>query len=207
MASKPIMQFKAILEDSPIWRRFQVAEDVRFSDLAYILMTLFEMHGSHLFAFHIDVASNMRKHPSDEFTVARIAKQYEDEGLGLIKVQMPIEEEWITMAEEDMGRPVIDATREYVKGQVTNVGDDLYFEYDFGECWEVKLTLEDIFEDESISDDILPRVVAGEGHGIIEDEHRLDCSDFNLERMNELLKKKLEAFQKSYEKYIVRKGN
>ena len=207
MTSKHIMQFKAALEDAPIWRRFQVVEDVRFSDLAYILMTLFEMDGSHLFAFHIDVAANMRKRPGDEFTVARIAKQYEDEGLGHVEVQMPIEENWISMAEKDMEMPVKDATKEFVKNQVANLGEEFCFEYDFGECWEVKLTLEDILEDESISDEDLPRVIEGEGYGIIEDEHRVDCSDFDIERMNELLKRKPEIFKESYEKHIVRKGN
>ncbi|MBP3896062.1 MAG: hypothetical protein J6D07_06310, partial [Mogibacterium sp.] len=53
MASKPIMQFKAELMNAhiPIWRRFQVMNDVRFSRLAYILMINFEMKASHLFAF------------------------------------------------------------------------------------------------------------------------------------------------------------
>lgn len=49
MASHPIMQFHAELVDAhiPIWRSFQVMDDVRFSRLAYILMTLFEMQANH----------------------------------------------------------------------------------------------------------------------------------------------------------------
>lgn len=32
-------------------KRFQVTNDITMARLAYILMTLFEMHGSHLYLF------------------------------------------------------------------------------------------------------------------------------------------------------------
>lgn len=234
MASKPIMQFKAELTDAhiPIWRRFKVMNDVRFSRLAYLLMTMFEMEGGHLFAFHIDVAGNIRRHTSDEFNGARTAKEYEEAGIAQLEVQMPISADWVSEAEEEMGMPVKDATREYVKWHVTNVGDELFFEYDFGDGWEVKLTLENAFEDENLSGRELPRVIAGEGYGIIEDcggtggleridkafsqgsgyEYKefkewlgtdtLDLSSFDIDMMNEMLKTEPAFLRNAYEEEL-----
>ena len=50
------MQLRAELADAhiSIWREFQVMDDVKFSKLAYILMTMFEMQASYLFDFEID---------------------------------------------------------------------------------------------------------------------------------------------------------
>ena len=56
MASKPIYQIYAELQDyePKIWRRFQVMNDITMARLAYILMTLFEMQGRHLYEFEVD---------------------------------------------------------------------------------------------------------------------------------------------------------
>lgn len=60
MASKPIYQIYAELQDyePKIWRRFQVMNDITVARLAYILMTLFEMQGSHLYLFEVDELNN-----------------------------------------------------------------------------------------------------------------------------------------------------
>ena len=44
-----------------------------------------------------------------------------------------------------------------------------HLQYDFGDNWCFTIVLEKIFEDESISGKELPRVIEGEGFGIIED--------------------------------------
>lgn len=239
MASKPIMQFKAELMDAhiPIWRRFQVMNDVRFSRLAYILMSMFEMQGGHLFAFRVDVAANAGRQATDDFTAARIAKEYNDAGFGDIEFQMPIAAGWIADAQEVMETPVKDATREYVKWHVTHIGDELYFEYDFGDGWEIKLTLEDVFEDKELHGRNLPRVIEGEGYGIIEDcggtgglehldevfkrgngseyeelrewlgEDELDLTEFDINIVNELLKTDPAILKDSYESDIERAGS
>ncbi len=56
MASKPIYLIYAELEEykPKMWRRFYVSNDITMSRLAYILMTLFEMQGSHLYLFEVD---------------------------------------------------------------------------------------------------------------------------------------------------------
>ena len=60
MASKPIYQIYAELQDyePKIWRRFQVMNDITMARLAYILMTLFEMKGSHLYLFEVYELNN-----------------------------------------------------------------------------------------------------------------------------------------------------
>ena len=95
MASHPIMQFHAELIGAhiPIWRRFQVMDNVRFSRLAYILMTMFEMQASHLFAFDIHVANNIRKRPGDKLFNERLARSYEDDGMAHVDIQLPMDDE------------------------------------------------------------------------------------------------------------------
>lgn len=235
MASKPIMQFKAELMNAhiPIWRRFQVMNDVRFSRLAYILMTMFEMQASHLFAFGIDVADNIRRRPGDKVKNEQLAQLFEDDGHGTVEVQMPIEDDWISLAMDDMDTQVEDATTEYVKWQIYHIGDEFTFEYDFGDGWYVKLTLEDVFYDRSLPGKELPRVIDGEGYGIIEDvggigglEHldrafrrgrgaeykeysewlgmdSLDLTAFDIDDMNFRLKKIPRIYRDIYEKGLI----
>ena len=42
-------------------------------------------------------------------------------------------------------------------------------QYDYGDGWEVMLRLEEIIEDRELPGKELPRVLEGEGYGIIED--------------------------------------
>lgn len=51
MTIKPIYQMYAELQEyePKIWRRFQVINDITMAKLDYILMTLFEMQGRHLY--------------------------------------------------------------------------------------------------------------------------------------------------------------
>jgi hypothetical protein len=55
MASRPVYQFYAELDDYKplIWRRFQTAGNISMARLGYILMTMFEMQASHLYASEI----------------------------------------------------------------------------------------------------------------------------------------------------------
>ena len=57
MCDQQTFQFFAELRNTDIepniWRRFQVDSHATFADLAYVVMTLFEMRGKHLFAFRL----------------------------------------------------------------------------------------------------------------------------------------------------------
>ena len=61
-AGNEIYQLYAELKDytPKIWRRFEVVSDVSIARLGYILMTLFEMHASHLFSFDVPFNENYR---------------------------------------------------------------------------------------------------------------------------------------------------
>lgn len=174
MASKPIMQFRAELIDAhiPIWRRFQVMDDLRFSRLAYIIMTMFEMQASHLFAFEIDRSYNFRLTSKYSEIVEAVIEDLEREGISKARIELIDEEVWgpIDWAfREETGVETLDAAETVVKHQLYKPGSEAFFEYDFGDGWEVKLTLEEIFKDETLPGKELPRVIDGEGYGIIED--------------------------------------
>ena len=103
------------------------------------------------------------------------------------------------------------------------------FQYDFGDNWRFNIVLEKIFQDENITGRELPRVIEGEGFGIIEDcggtmgleyikksfeikrgkdyemysnwlgIEELDLDKFDLEDLNFRLKKLPRIFKDSYE--------
>ena len=65
------------------------------------------------------------------------------------------------------------ATDETSKAKLDALLDKLgvlgMLEYDYGDGWEVEITLESVLEDKELPGRELPRVLAGEGYGIIED--------------------------------------
>lgn len=121
MCDQQTFQFFAELRDTEIepniWRRFQVDSHATFADLAYVVMTLFEMRGEHLFAFRL---------PETEIDGSKADHIYIKE---MLEVRKPF-----TML------------------------------YDFGDSWEVQLCM----ESKEIGDGTAPKVLNGEGYGIIE---------------------------------------
>ena len=72
------------------------------------------------------------------------------------------------------------------------------FQYDFGDNWCFSIILEKIFDDESISGKDLPRVIEGEGFGIIE-----DCGGtYGLEDIREAFKIKKGEDYKMYSNWL-----
>ena len=62
MASHPIYQFYVELANykPKIWRRFQVINNISMAKLGYIIMTMFEMKGNHLFEFDVPFLDNFK---------------------------------------------------------------------------------------------------------------------------------------------------
>jgi len=56
-----------------------------------------------------------------------------------------------------------------LKDILNEENERMEFQYDFGDNWRFNIILEKIFKDESISGKDLPKVIDGEGFGIIED--------------------------------------
>ena len=170
MASQPIYQFYAELVDyePKIWRRFQVMNNITMAKLGYIVMTMFEMHASHLFWFDVPVVDNFRKCIGDHINndingkVVDIFKGRPE--LAKLRVELPSEDDF----SEFEGR-TLDAAETKVKNVLTKEMETMMFLYGFGDGWEIQVVLEEIFEDKELSGKELPRVLAGEGYGIIED--------------------------------------
>lgn len=168
MAGKPIYQFYAELDEYEpvIWRRFQVAGKITMARLAYIVMTLFEMRASHLFAVEVPWAENFRKNLRKE---NRSEANFET----LFASIQPIwryevaEQDEFEILDEDA--KIFDATQSILSKIIENVGDTLNLNYDFGDNWYVSLVLESISTDVVLPAKELPRVLEGEGFGIIED--------------------------------------
>lgn len=162
MATQPIYQFYAKLDDfqPKIWRRFQVAGNINMARLGYVLMTLFEMRASHLFCF---------EQLKDDFLVCvpeamRPKRRKRITAMDIIRYEIPDEESW-----DDDFSEIRDATTYTLKQALPGPGSRLSFWYDFGDDWRVSLTLEDILSDPDLPGKELPRVLEGNGYGIIED--------------------------------------
>lgn len=166
MAVCPIYQFYAELVDyTPrIWRRFQVANNITVARLGYIIMTMFEMQASHLFDFEVPTGENYR-----EFLLTRMT---EDEIQHITNEGDFTQVERFGMLGDDeieFDDDTHNAVETKIRSVVNVAGQKLVFNYDFGDDWEVLLTLEETFIDKELPGKELPRVIAGEGFGIVED--------------------------------------
>ena len=149
MASQPIYQFYAELEgyEPKIWRRFQLQGSCTIARLGYIVMALYEMQASHLLAVEHSFVLDLIR------TKENITHRY----------AIPDEDgEWEDEDDADATRYKLTQTNIDEESRVTVL-------YDFGDGWEVKLKLEKVFSDPDLPGKELPRVLEGEGFGIIED--------------------------------------
>ena len=160
MASQPIYQFYAELKDyePKIWRRFQVPENITMARLGYILMTMYEMKANHLFCVTVPIRDNVKL---DE-TLSGVGSVFPDKSW-----RFEIGNEELFPGE---GEKVFDASTYKMRSILQGCqGEKLTLEYDYGDGWEGEITLESVLEDKELPGRELPRVLAGEGYGIIED--------------------------------------
>jgi len=224
MASRPIYQFYSELAgfEPKIWRRFQVAGNSTIARLGYVVMTLYEMEGSHLFSVDFPIDENLERelagipsfHPAPP--EERRVEHYE---------VLP-EESFLDASHRHR---VCDATEMTLTQLSRSPGLLLRVMYDFGDGWEVTLRLEDIIKNKALPGRELPRVLAGKGFGIIEDcggprglarlaqafrekagedyeelsswlgQEDLDLTAFDLEDMNYRLKRVPRIYRDLYE--------
>jgi hypothetical protein len=150
MAVNKIYQFYAELDDfkPKIWRRFQVTDKITIARLGYIVMTLFEMTASHLFAVKI---RKIEGKPSWPIIYRYIIMDETYEPLDVSHIKE------------------VDARYTRLCDELNEVGEQVQVNYDFGDNWLVNLTLEKVFVDRELPGGELPRTLAGAGFGIIED--------------------------------------
>ena len=188
MACRPIYQFYAELDGykPKVWRRFQVMEDATVAKLAYILMTLFEMQASHLYSFEVDEFENyIVKYKEIYKSHPEYFKKEED----LFKIGQYgciFDEEDILPLIDNRYRELKNARDVKIRHIINEEEQKMVFNYDFGEDWQINIVLEKIIEDPNIKGRDLPRVLEGEGFGIIE-----DCGGIGgLEDIREAFKEK-----------------
>ena len=167
LASQPIYQFYSELNDyePKMWRRFQVFGNITMARLGYILMTMYEMQAEHLFQLVYPLQENFEREMKSRQIFEEVPLlshqvwRFEvDDGENFFPEEAP-EGERLSDAAERTVRQVLGYS----------IGNHLSMEYDFGDGWEVSLKLEDIIEDQELPGREIPRVLAGEGYGIIED--------------------------------------
>ena len=167
MASQPIYQFYAELDDySPkIWRRFQVMNNITMARLGYIVMTMFEMQASHLFCFEVPLGQNYYQYMKERLSEEELNNHISFRNKNEVK-RFEVQNEMTAEFEDE---DALNAASEKLPHIITWVGDKFMLQYDYGDSWEVKLVLEQIIEDKNLPGKELPRVLEGEGYGIIED--------------------------------------
>ena len=165
MASYTIYQFYSELQSytPAIWRRFQVPGNITMAQLGYIVMTLYEMRANHLFCLTVPIQDNF----------ATFQKAQED-----CAAILTLSDHVWRFAVEDPSSPLgsegeikqFDAASQKMKAVLYGQpGERLYLEYDYGDGWEVQLTLEAVTIDKTLPGRMLPRVLEGAGYGILED--------------------------------------
>ncbi len=232
MASKPIYQIYAeLVEYKPkIWRRFQVMEDVTMAKLAYILMTLFEMQGSHLYQFKVNELDNFIRNNLEFYNKSRHV--FKDEFFKIGQYGCIFDDDDIIDLGDKRYRKLQDAQNIKMKHVLEKENVTAEFKYDFGDGWILNVIVEKIFDDKTILGKDLPRVLEGEGFGIVEDcggicsledirkafetkkgedyemysqwmgKEEFDLEKCDLEDLNFRLKKLPRIFKESYEYYM-----
>ena len=223
MASYPIYQIESKLVDTTVRRRFEVSGHITVARLAYILMTMYEMQASHMFSFEIGSRTW-----NEESNIIPMTISYElpdEDEIDWSQIDLDSEDiDWDAMASNK-----VNAKTATIGQLFRTEGSKAAFLYDYGDGWEVSLECQKIIRERDIPGKLLPRVLDGEGYGIIEDcggpeglkrlerafqkksgkayreysewlgTEELDLMTFDIEDMNFRLKKIPRIYQDIYE--------
>lgn len=166
MATKDIYEVRAyLIEYEPeIWRTFHIRGDATMASMAYTLMTLFEMRASHLYAFNVPLVYNTRN-ANPDMSEEELDKLFPTEESAWQRYER--DRSAYGEAFSDLG--VIDVAKAKLATVLKAQGDMVVFEYDFGDGWAVAFTLEKILDGTYVAAKELPKVIEGQGFGILED--------------------------------------
>ena len=169
MATFPIYQLYVELQDyePKMWRRFQVMNDITIAKLAYILMTLFELRNNYAYEFRTDeLASYLQRHPEYVKRPERLEglnKKFKKARYGIVSKKN------MYMYKKVEGyEPIEDSTKIQLKDLLVTEKDSAIFYYDPESDWKIEIVLEKIIIDKNLYSKELPKVLGGEGFGIIE---------------------------------------
>ena len=185
-------QFYAELEDykPKMWRRFLINGNMSIAQLGYAALIVFKANGSHLFNWEKFINNadkvfyEMPNSCNDDLDINNIEKH--------------------------------DATKERIHEVVSLDDKDsiMVVNYDFGDGWNIKLKLEEIYSEDNLRNSDIPCVISGKGYGIVEncggthslmqiaetdDLKALDLTHFDKNELNDMLLSGMSRFQTLYE--------
>lgn len=169
MATFPIYQIYIELEDyePKMWRRFQVMNDIKMSKLAYIIMVFYELRKNYTYEFRKnELELYLKKHPEyakKPERLERLNKKFSNLRYGIIA-----KNNMFMYKKLDDYNPLEDATKVNMKDVLTYPNDEITFIYDPETNWKIKVVLEKIIVDKSLYSKELPKIIEGEGYGIVE---------------------------------------
>lgn len=171
-----------------IWRQVQIAPSESLAQLGYTLQVLFEMTASHLMVIQQEIANG---------EVARFDFTHTD---FYDPIQLP---NFVNL----------DIREHKISDVFDSIGDVAVMDYDFGDDWQIKITLEKILKVDDVNAN-LPRVIAGAGFGIVEDIGGVgglselaeevdffDIEHFDVEDLNFRIKHIPRIYRAAYEDY------
>ena len=174
MASHPIYQFYVELKDyePKIWRRFQVMNNITMARFGYIIMTMFEMKANHLYQFEINERDQAKLYFKDKSwidTEEKLEKFFDEFNYAIAIYGIPNEIDDNPHSKRKGYKKPQDASEKKMKDVINIPSVEMDFWYDFGDNWHVKVVLEKIIEETDLIGRDYPRVLEGEGYGIVED--------------------------------------
>lgn len=169
MATLPIYQFYVELEDykPKMWRRFWITNDITVAKLAYAVMILFEIRSKYSYEIKKDeLQVYLKKHPE----YANHPERLKDLNKTFRKLRYGItsKNNMYMYRNKDGYENMQDATATKLKDILSLDNEEITFFYDPEINWKIKITLEKTFIDRKIYAKDLPKVIDGQGYGIIE---------------------------------------
>ena len=150
-----------------IWRRFEIDGQRKISDFVYYIMIMFEMQASHLFA----LTYKCRDYYIREFYGQYTQEEIENDEL-IANCIKNIHFEFPVDSVDEIYLKENEVFRLPNKHTLNNLSicpkQEFVLEYDYGDEWKVNIVIE-AERKEEISLSLLPRVLEGEGYGIVED--------------------------------------
>lgn len=188
---KPVKMYQFYAElcyyEPKVWRRFLISPNYSMEDLAFMLMVLFNADNSHLYRFEIPVRDiKKRALRRKKMLAAQINEELSD--VRDIEVESYVDDD-MDFADDMFMRNRLkqlppkryEVCEVLIKKLLTEEINKCTFVYDFGDDWNFKVKLENVDVE---SETRIPKLLSGEGLGIIEDCGGADglyriCEAFN----------------------------
>lgn len=200
MATFPIYQFYVELEGfkPKMWRRFQIMNDITLARLAYVLMVLFELRNRYSYEFRKDeLEIFLKKHPEyarNPEMLEQLNREFKKVRYGITAIKN------IYMYRTPEGYEELKNAEEIkIRDVICYENEEFFFYYDPEINWKIKIVLEKIFVDKNLFTKELPKVIDGNGYGII--ENKAGCKD--LEKFRSELKKSRWVNKTKYKNFCI----